>query len=194
MVGRVAAQVDPAFGASFTIAHGWTVTVAGALIEIGFATTCTVPLPAHVSFAVMLAVCVTTTPLSCPQASALVVHATCTLVMSAVGLLPLPPVTAQVWAGVVGCVCTVTVQLLALSIVCVKVKLPLAATGSTSPLLDISLSPVPARPETVPPRWIGTGAQVTATLVTSCVPTVPDPAATVQVCSGIPGGVLTVTA
>src|SRR5450755_621211 len=99
----------PAPPESLTMAHGCTVTVAGATIAIGAVTRCTVPAPAQVSSAVMSAACVTTVPFSVtPQTkAALVVQVTATKTPT-LPIVPDPDATTQVCAGPAGWVLTVT--------------------------------------------------------------------------------------
>ncbi len=72
-------------------------------------------------------------------------------------------------------------------------KVPFAEMDRLSPPLFWSTSPVPARPETVPPTVDAPVTQVTATFVTFPLPTVPLPFVTVHVCAGEVGWVRTVT-
>jgi hypothetical protein len=80
-----------------------------------------------------------------------VVHVTWTLVTFALAV-PLPFVTTQFCAGFEGCVRTVTLYAapLAMAVVNVKVVAP-ALTDKLLPPLSCNTSPVPVRPETLPP-------------------------------------------
>ncbi len=65
--------------------------------------------------------------------------------------VPPPPVTTQFCKGAEGCARTVTLYVAPLAMDVAKVKLPFAPTGRLSPLLSCKTSPVPERPDTVPP-------------------------------------------
>src|ERR1700691_1639039 len=82
--------------------------------------------------------------------TAALVQAMATVVTFAVAV-PLPPVTAQLCGGFVGCVATVTAYAPPVAMEVAKVKLPLALTGRLSAPLSWRTSPVPVRPVTVPP-------------------------------------------
>ena len=78
-----------------------------------------------------------------------VVQLTCTLVTLAVAV-PAPSATRQVCDGLAGWVITETVYAVPLETAVAKVKLPFALTASVAPLFPRT-SPVPERPEIVPP-------------------------------------------
>src|SRR5580658_5655737 len=122
----------------------------------------------------------------------LVVQVTATPATFAVPTVPVPPLTAHVCPD--GWVRTVTEYALPLASFVGKVKDPVAATGRLSPPLSCSTTD-PVSPDTVPPTEYVAGGlvvQVTATLVTFAVPTVPVPPLTAHVCPD--GWVFTVTA
>jgi hypothetical protein len=64
--------------------------------------------------------------------------------------VPVPPVTAHVCAGLVGCVWTVTLYVLAVFLK-VNETVPVPVTGSVSVVLSTSTNPEPTRFETDPP-------------------------------------------
>ncbi len=71
---------------------------------------------------------------------------------------------------------------------------PSLETGRLLPRLFCSTRPVPESPLTVPPTVKALVEQVTATLVTFALPTVPEPFVTEQVWLGPVGCVSTLTA
>jgi len=87
-----------------------------------------------------------------------VVHVTWTLVTFA-RAVPLPFDTTQFCVGLEGCVRTVTLYALPLTIAVENVKVvALALTDRLSPPLFCNANPEPVRPETVPPMLYVTGA------------------------------------
>jgi hypothetical protein len=87
------------------------------------------------------------------------VQATCTVVTFPVAV-PLPFETLQFCVGLEGCVETVTLYVAPLLSGVEKVKLPLLLTEKLLPPLSCRVSPVPAKPETVPPIVYVTGGGV----------------------------------
>src|SRR5713226_7951711 len=85
-----------------------------------------------------------------PTEAVPVVQVTCTVVTFAEAV-PLPLVTVQVCAGPVGCVSTVTAYFAPLAREVLNVNEPLAEIERLSPPLSWRTSPVPDRPEIVPP-------------------------------------------
>ena len=71
-------------------------------------------------------------------------------------------------------------------------KPPLAEIVRLSPPLSCNTT-VPIKPDTVPPTVEVLVTQLTATLVTFALPTVPEPLVTVQLWLGLVGCVRTVT-
>jgi len=121
-----------------------------------------------------------------------VVQATWTLVTFAVAV-PLPLVTAQVSAGLDGCVRTVTLYVPPLGIGVLNVKAVAAeATATLLLLLSCSTKPEPERPEIVPPIVYVVALQATWMFVTFAL-AVPLPLVTAQVSAGLEGCVRTVT-
>src|SRR5215469_7715885 len=113
-----------------------------------------------------------------------------TLVTGAAAV-PVPWVTAQFWAGLAGCVLTVTAYAPVTSDANVNFTLPVPVTVRLSPPLSCNTKPEPVKPLTVPPT-ANPDEQVTVTLVTLAV-AVPNPLVTTQVCVGLLGCVRTVT-
>ena len=126
---------------------------------------------------------------------ALVPQVTATLVTAAEPMVPEPFATVQVCEA--GCVSTLTAYALPLFTWVLKLNAPLALTVRLLPALFCRTRVAPlARPDTVPPtkKEVTFVTQVTATLVTAEEAMVPEPFATVQVCDGDEGCVITVTA
>src|SRR5713101_4806442 len=106
--------------------------------------------------------------------------------------VPVPLVTVQVCAGLVGCVLTVARYVAPRGMAVLNVKGPLTATERLSPPLFCRTSPVPSRPTTFPPMETVPVEHVIATFVTLAV-AVPAPLETVQVCTGPVGEAKTAT-
>src|ERR1700752_1143022 len=99
--------------------------------------------------------------LSRPPVGGGVAHVTVTLVTSAPAIVPLLFVTTQICEGWVGCVATVTEYGIPLAKGIVKKNPPLPGLRSLVPRF-CSTSPLPTRPETVPPmrKLVGGGGGV----------------------------------
>ena len=102
-------------------------------------------------------------------------HVTWMLVTGPPPTLPAPPVKVQVSHGVVGWVFTVTTYGDPLATAIGNSNVPLAITGSVSPPLSCSTSPLPVRPDTVPPTAYAAVTHETLTDVTLAVPMMPVP-------------------
>ena len=82
--------------------------------------------------------------------------------------------TAEGWVGVSGWGVRVAAEVLTLDTGVEKAKVPFAATTRSFPALFWRMSPVPARPVTVPPTVNFSAVQLTTTEVTLVLATVPD--------------------
>ena len=95
--------------------------------------------------------------------------------------------TVHVCAGPEGCVLTVTSNDERSASGVENENVPSAPIGRSSPLLSCSVSPVPARPETMPPTLNLSVTQSTSTLVTFPLASLPEPDVTLHVCLGFDG-------
>ncbi len=129
-----------------------------------------------------------------PTLYALTEQTTRTAVTAALPTAPVPMDTEQTCVGFDGCVLTVTAYIAPLASCVGKAKVPLALTVTSSPPLSSRTTLPPARPVTWPPIAKLSVEQLTTTSVMPVLPMVPVPPVTVQVCVGIVGCVLTVTA
>ncbi len=119
-----------------------------------------------------------------------VVQATAILVTFAPASVPLPLATVQVWLS--GCTNTATLYAEP-SAMAPNVNGAFAGTMRLVVPFSLRVKPVPLWPVTVPPIVKLLVTQLTATLVTFALPTVPEPLVTVQLWLGLVGCVRTVT-
>src|ERR1700687_768124 len=106
--------------------------------------------------------------------------------------VPLPLVTVQVCAGLVGWTLTLTPYALPIGSAVLNVKGPATGTVRLSPPLSCRVKPVPSKPTTWPPMEAVSVEHVIATFVTLAL-AVPAPLETVQVCTGPVGDAKTAT-
>ena len=126
-------------------------------------------------------------PLTCPPTVKLfVVHETATVMTLLPPTLPVGLATVHVWLGAVGCVYTVTSYEPPLATGVENANEPFAVTAAVA-VPFARTSPEPASLLTVPPTVNAFVPQLTMTLVTAPLTTVPVAPLTLHVCEGEPG-------